>query len=53
MGDAPVLAAKGLVKSFPGVRAVRGVDLTPLATACLQVGGELLRSPERHQEMFR
>ncbi len=31
----------------------RGDDLTPLASACLHVGGELLRSPERHQEMFR
>ena len=54
--DAPIRWARyaGLFLLHRACAAsLRGHDLTPLAAVCLQVGGELLRRPQDHQEMFR
>lgn len=40
MSDAALLEMRGIVKSFPGVRALRGVDLTLVAGEVLALLGE-------------
>jgi ribose transport system ATP-binding protein len=37
---APLLAMRGIVKSFPGVKALRGVDLSLRAGVVLALLGE-------------
>jgi ABC-type sugar transport system ATPase subunit len=39
-GDAPLLEARGITKSFPGVKALRGADLTCLEGSVQAVVGE-------------
>ena len=39
-GAAPLLAMRGITKSFPGVRALRGVDLTLQRGEALALLGE-------------